>query len=333
MQNGHLTASNFPINGNYQPPNQNQKFIGKNQQIYANGHISNPMKRKNGLENGHVEKMSPNRPITSQNNQTTRVQDNSSNNKISSSINNNNENLILKEKPLIALLDGKNCQIEMANLKDIANVAFCNASSISEIHDKVQKEAFAVIIHNDSRAINFNKKFLKKFDKLQLIIKVGENTDNIDLKAAAAKNIVVLNVPEVSGVSENIANSTIEMILGLYKQSEQINQDKFKYHNKIIQNNLQDIMNSNRILTIEDIVEASPYSRRISSGEVLGIVGLGQVGSLVAVRAKAFGFKVMAYDPYIQKRLGTILGVEMCDSLEVSTTDNTYLGFFAVEFW
>ena len=42
-------------------------------------------------------------------------------------------------RPLVALLDGRDCAIEMPILKDVATVAFCDAQSTSEIHEKVNK--------------------------------------------------------------------------------------------------------------------------------------------------------------------------------------------------
>ena len=41
-------------------------------------------------------------------------------------------------KPLVALLDGRDCSVEMPILKDVATVAFCDAQSTSEIHEKVR---------------------------------------------------------------------------------------------------------------------------------------------------------------------------------------------------
>lgn len=43
-------------------------------------------------------------------------------------------------RPLVALLDGRDCSIEMPILKDVATVAFCDAQSTSEIHEKVTKK-------------------------------------------------------------------------------------------------------------------------------------------------------------------------------------------------
>lgn len=47
----------------------------------------------------------------------------------------------LQSRPLVALLDGRDCSIEMPILKDVATVAFCDAQSTSEIHEKVSRYA------------------------------------------------------------------------------------------------------------------------------------------------------------------------------------------------
>ena len=44
-----------------------------------------------------------------------------------------------QQRPLVALLDGRDCSVEMPILKDVATVAFCDAQSTSEIHEKVCK--------------------------------------------------------------------------------------------------------------------------------------------------------------------------------------------------
>lgn len=43
----------------------------------------------------------------------------------------------MQSRPLVALLDGRDCSIEMPILKDVATVAFCDAQSTTEIHEKV----------------------------------------------------------------------------------------------------------------------------------------------------------------------------------------------------
>ena len=48
-------------------------------------------------------------------------------------------------KPLVVLLDGRDCSVEMPILKDVATVAFCDAQSTSEIHEKVRLNFNSII--------------------------------------------------------------------------------------------------------------------------------------------------------------------------------------------
>lgn len=89
-------------------------------------------------------------------------------------------------RPLVALLDGRDCSVEMPILKEIATVAFCDAQSTSEIHDKVLNEAQAALLYS---TIALNREDLVKFRALKLIVKIGADLDNIDVKAAADLNI------------------------------------------------------------------------------------------------------------------------------------------------
>ena len=51
----------------------------------------------------------------------------------------------MHSRPLVALLDGRDCSVEMPILKDVATVAFCDAQSTSEIHEKVLTPFFILI--------------------------------------------------------------------------------------------------------------------------------------------------------------------------------------------
>ena len=217
---------------------------------------------------------------------------------------------LIPGKPLVALLDGKDCRVEMSHLKDIATVAFCGASKVSEIHENVLSDAFGLIVH---QTITLTKKDLEQFKKCKIIVRVGDSVDNIDIISAAKHNILVSNVPSENS-SENVANSTIALILNFYRS-------QFKLYNEITKPSTNKLNNPKIPDTFkrssESVAKICTGSRNIS-GQILGIVGLGNIGSMVAVRAKVFGFRVIAYDPLVQKRFARVLGIEVVDSLEVS---------------
>ncbi|CAG2256434.1 CTBP [Mytilus edulis] len=180
-------------------------------------------------------------------------------------------------RPLIALLDGRDCSIEMPILKDVATVAFCDAQSTQEIHEKVLNEAVGALMWH---TITLAKEDLEKFKNLRVIVRIGSGYDNVDVKAAGELGIAVCNVPGY-GVEE-VADSTICLILNLYRRTYWL---------------------------------ANMVRGRIR-GDTLGIVGLGRVGSAVALRAKAFGFNVIFYDPYLQDGVEKSLGITRVYTLQ-----------------
>ena len=112
-----------------------------------------------------------------------------------------------KSKPLVALLDGRDCSVEMPILKDVATVAFCDASSTSEIHEKVRNEAVAALMWH---TIQLTKEDLAKFKALRIVVRIGSGVDNIDVKAAGEMGIAVCNVPGYGG--EEVADFTLREI-------------------------------------------------------------------------------------------------------------------------
>ena len=92
-------------------------------------------------------------------------------------------------RPLVALLDGRDWSVEMPILKEIATVASCDAQSTSEIHEKVLNEAQAALLYS---SIALSREDLLKFRALKLIVKIGVDLDNVDVKAAADLNIVTV---------------------------------------------------------------------------------------------------------------------------------------------
>ncbi|XP_009958024.1 PREDICTED: C-terminal-binding protein 2-like, partial [Leptosomus discolor] len=85
-------------------------------------------------------------------------------------------------RPLVALLDGRDCTVEMPILKDVATVAFCDAQSTQEIHEKVLNEAVGALMYH---TITLSRQDLEKFKALRVIVRIGSGYDNVDIKSAA----------------------------------------------------------------------------------------------------------------------------------------------------
>jgi len=218
-------------------------------------------------------------------------------------------------RPLVALLDGRDCSVEMPILKDIATVAFCDAQSTNEIHEKVLNEAQVALLYN---TINLNREDLLKFKALKLIVRIGVEYDNVDIKAAADLNIAVCNV--VSYCVEEVADSTMSMILNLFRRTHwlaDVVQQKLSTLKQVAQNA------SSSAALLASIGPNTPEQTRESAqgcvrirGQTLGLVGFGKVGVAVAQRAKAFGFNILFYDPNVAEGFEKAVGsVNRCSTL------------------
>ncbi|CAD5215468.1 unnamed protein product [Bursaphelenchus okinawaensis] len=194
-------------------------------------------------------------------------------------------------KPLVALLDGRDCAIEMALLKDIATVAFCDAQNPSEIHQRVLNEAVVALAYN---SLQLDKDDLKKFKRLKTIIRIGPSTGNIDLETASALGIAVCTTP--TQCIEEQADTTLSFILDLYRKTHILSRAP-KGHG------------------VEGLKEMAAGTKRPGNSTIL-VIGLGNVGKAVAVRAKAFGFKVAFYDPKQSDGIEKALGIYRYASLD-----------------
>ena len=129
--------------------------------------------------------------------------------------------------------------------------------------------------------------------RLRLIARPGIGVDRIDLDAATRRGIMVVNTPD--GPTESTAEHTIALLLNLCKQ----------------------VMTGDRILRtghpFPTLAELAPGLE--VAGAVLGLVGLGRIGSRVADIARVLGMKVLAFDPFITPERASMLGVELVPSL------------------
>ncbi|KAG5853440.1 hypothetical protein ANANG_G00073430 [Anguilla anguilla] len=197
-------------------------------------------------------------------------------------------------RPLVALLDGRDCTVEMPILKDVATVAFCDAQSTQEIHEKVLNEAVGALLYH---TITLSRDDLDKFKGLRIIVRIGSGFDNVDIKAAAELGIAVCNVPACS--VEETADTALCLILNLYRRVTWMHQA------------LREGTRRQR--------GADPRGRRAppaSAGDARHHRAGGRVGQAVALRAKAFGFGVIFYDPYLPDGVERSLGLQRMSTLQ-----------------
>ncbi|NTZ42039.1 phosphoglycerate dehydrogenase [Altererythrobacter sp. SALINAS58] len=120
---------------------------------------------------------------------------------------------------------------------------------------------------------------------LKVIGRAGIGVDNVDIPYASGKGVVVMNTP--FGNSITTAEHAIAMIMALARQLPEANES-----------------------TQAGKWEKSRFMGVEVTGKVLGLIGAGNIGSIVASRAQGLRMKVIAYDPFLTEERGIELGIE-----------------------
>jgi len=130
-------------------------------------------------------------------------------------------------------------------------------------------------------------------DQLVVVGRAGIGLDNVDVPAATAKGVLVVNAPQSNTLSA--AEHTMALLLAQARNVPQA-------HSALVQGRW----------------ERSKWNGVELSGKTLGIVGLGQIGRLVAQRAHAFGMRLVAYDPFVSEDSAKKLSVAMVSLDEIA---------------
>ena len=136
---------------------------------------------------------------------------------------------------------------------------------------RIIKDYDALIVRSASKV---TREVIEKAERLRVIGRAGVGLDNVDVEAASERGIIVMNAPEGNTIST--AEHTMSLLLSLARYIPQatasIRQGRW---------------------------EKNKFTGRELYGKILGVIGLGRIGSEVARRAQAFGMKVIAYDPFL----------------------------------
>jgi D-3-phosphoglycerate dehydrogenase len=141
-------------------------------------------------------------------------------------------------------------------------------------------------------ATKVTAKLLEKAKKLRVIGRAGIGVDNVDIPTATAKGVIVMNTP--FGNSITTAEHAITLMLALARQIPQA--DASTQAGK---------WEKNRFMGVE------------ITGKTLGVIGCGNIGSIVANRGLGLHMKVIAYDPFLSPERARDLGVEKVDLAEL----------------
>jgi len=145
------------------------------------------------------------------------------------------------------------------------------------------EDADALIIRSGTKVA---KEILERAKNLKVIGRAGTGLDNVDVASATEKGIVVMNVP--GGNTLSAAEHTFALILALARRIPQANASV-----------KSGIWDRKKFLGVE------------LNGKVLGVIGLGRIGSIVAERALCFKMRVLAYDPYVSPDVAKDRGIEI----------------------
>lgn len=161
----------------------------------------------------------------------------------------------------------------------------------AEMKVKLSEDELASIIPEyDGLVIRSGTKVTKKIldaaKKLKIIGRAGVGVDNVDLKVASERGIIVVNSPEGNTIAA--AEHTIALMLSMMR-------------------NIPEAYSSLKA----GKWERSKFTGSEVYGKTLGIVGLGKIGSHVARIASSFGMRVVGSDPFVSDEYAKELGVEL----------------------
>ncbi|MDR6512353.1 D-3-phosphoglycerate dehydrogenase [Novosphingobium capsulatum] len=163
---------------------------------------------------------------------------------------------------------------------------------VDVITGKTPEELKAIIGQYDGLAIRSSTKVTKEIleagTNLKVVGRAGIGVDNVDIPAASAKGVVVMNTP--FGNSITTAEHAIALMFALARQLPEadLSTQAGKWE-------------KNRFMGVE------------VTGKTLGLIGAGNIGSIVASRALGLKMKVVAFDPFLTPERAVEMGVEKAD--------------------
>jgi len=140
--------------------------------------------------------------------------------------------------------------------------------------------------------VNVNAAVLKQAPRLRVIGRAGVGVDNVDIPAATAAGVLVMNTPGGNAVS--VAEQTLALMLSLARSIPQASAS-----------------------TKAGKWEKKKFLGTELRGKTLGIVGLGSIGREVVKRAKAFEMRIIATDPFVNSQTAKDVGVDLVELPEL----------------
>ncbi|MCL2669646.1 MAG: C-terminal binding protein [Syntrophaceae bacterium] len=186
-------------------------------------------------------------------------------------------------------------------------------------HCKTEQEVIAAAQEADfiitiTHRYPYTRRVLEALKKCRYIETLGAGHDGVDLEACAELGIGVISNTDYH--KEEVSDHAMALLLACSRQIVRLDHQVKKGKNGIAPGGKSEIQ------------EAWPGMTRLR-GKNLGLIGLGRIARSVASKAKGFGMKIAAYDPYLSAEMIHELGVEKC-GLEELLREADFLSIHAV---
>lgn len=182
----------------------------------------------------------------------------------------------------------REASVERPFLADVADLRTVWLDFNAAVPDEVL-EAHALILWHGPRV---DAALIARMKHCRAIIRNGVGFDTVDIAAAARAGIPVCNVPDYG--TEEVADHALALTLALYRQLFPLDAEAKQLGWKI---------------------SVAPKMRRLRT-QTFGIIGLGRIGTATALRAKAFGFRVVFHDPCVPMGTHKAIGIERVATLD-----------------
>ncbi|MBX9921786.1 MAG: phosphoglycerate dehydrogenase [Mycolicibacterium frederiksbergense] len=182
----------------------------------------------------------------------------------------------------VVLIADKLAESTVAALGDQVEVRWVDGPDRPKLLEAVA-DADALLVRS---ATTVDAEVIAAAPKLKIVARAGVGLDNVDVDAATARGVLVVNAP-----TSNIHSAAEHALALLLSAARQVPAADATLR--------------------EHTWKRSSFSGTEIFGKTVGVVGLGRIGQLVAARLAAFGTHILAYDPYVSSARAAQIGIEL----------------------
>ena len=200
--------------------------------------------------------------------------------------------IAIRMKPKVIITDfiSEPLDYEREILGDLAEVTALGAEREPQLTGRIEEADVIVMYH----LLSIGRETIQRLKHCRFIVRGGVGFDNVDRLAAREQGIDVANVPDYG--TEDVADTAIAMMTtltrGVHLLNSRLRRGDGPWHYS----------------------QVAPVWRL--RGRVLGVIGIGRIGTAAALRAKALGMDVVFYDPYAPQGMDKALGLRRAETLE-----------------